>query len=152
MIFHFVLIYVSNILKYFIIAEITFVKQCTVVHCSWQEGGGRKTEIWQSGTGGEHKKWTRIGDKSRHNIGPDLLFSLFTRRDVFPYFRVLYISYSWALQIIWRQKWKRQLYYKPYSTYQIRYLPFWATSKDIFLSRNRFSVWEPQYFTGREQI
>ena len=34
-IFHSVLIYVSNIWKYFIIAEITFVKQCTVGVQQW---------------------------------------------------------------------------------------------------------------------
>ena len=109
-------------------------------------------------TGGRREKdrnlaiWDREGGRIKSGQGEEIkvvttldeIFSFLCLRcvaiflHVFLYFRVSsIISYSWAFQIILSQKWKCRLYYEPYSTYQIRYLPFWATSKDIFLSRKQ---------------
>ena len=99
-----------------IVAAFTFVSRLALLHC--YRLTGRRTEkdgnlaIWSRR---EHKK--RTSGRIKVVTMLDEISSFFVylppRHHIsqyFPPFSVLHVSYSRALQIIRRRKWKRQLY------------------------------------------
>ena len=151
MVFHSVLLEVSIIWKY-VIAEVTFVQHSAVWCALWLTGGrtekDRNLAILDRASGIKSgKSWQRTGDKSRHNIGQGTFSFLCLRASA-----LYFLIFSSLFRSFIHQNNKLS----PKSSGEVSILSNkifgrLSTFKGYF-SRNRFSVWKPQYFTGEGEI